>query len=243
MVAAGRDLQLRTLEGLENARNYNRWIASFLEHLGEDPVELGSGLGYQTELLLLAGLRRVTVSEQTPEALLPLQNRFDGDRRVDCRVIDITAPPAGHHSAAFAVNVLEHVSDDVSALANATTLVRRGGKIVVFVPAFSIAMSRFDRELGHYRRYTRTTLRATLVAAGLEPEVVRYVNAPGLPAWLIWMRLLRRRPSDGLALRLWDRFVVPTARALERRVEPPFGQSLLGVGRTPRPGLGRARTQ
>jgi hypothetical protein len=109
--------------------------------------------------------------------------------------------------------------------------VRRDGKVVVFVPAFPMAMSRFDLELGHYRRYTRKTLRATFVAADLEPEIVRYVNAPGLPVWFIWMRLLGRRPTEGLALSIWDRLVVPVARALEQRVEMPFGQSILGVAR------------
>jgi SAM-dependent methyltransferase len=229
---ADRDLQLRVLEVLENARNYNSWITSLiLPHLGEYPVELGSGLGYQTELLLRAGLRRVSVSEPTPEGVAALRDRFAGDARVDCCVIDFTEAPARDHSAAYAVNVLEHVDDDVAALTGAARLVRRGGKVVVFVPAFPVAMSKFDRELGHHRRYTRATLRAAVVAAGLEPEIVRYVNAPGLPVWLVWMRLLGRRPKEGLALTVWDRLVVPVARAVERRVEPPFGQSILAVAR------------
>ena len=230
---ASRDtLQRGVLEVLEGARNYNRWITSLIfPHLGDDPVELGSGFGYQTELLLEAGLPRATVSEPTLGAVTALAERFADDDRVACRLIDVTDPPEADHSAAYAVNVLEHVAHDVGALEGAANLVRPGGKVVVFVPAFPFAMSRFDRELGHHRRYTRTTLRGALVAAGLLPELVRYVNAPGLPAWLLWMRLLGKRPTSGRALGVWDRFVVPSTRALERRREPPFGQSILGVGR------------
>jgi SAM-dependent methyltransferase len=232
VTASGQDFQLRVLEVLERAQNYNSWITSLiLPHLGDHPVELGSGLGYQTQLLLDAGLPRVTVSEPTPEGIGALERRFAGDARVDCRLIDFTDPPAADHSAAYAVNVLEHVADDVAALNGAAALVRSGGRVVVFVPAFPIAMSRFDRELGHHRRYTRETLRQAFFAADLEPEVVRYVNAPGLPVWLVWMRLLRRRPTDSLVLELWDRLVVPVARRVESRVAPPFGQSVLGVGR------------
>ena len=226
------DLQLRVLEALEQARNYNAWVTSLiLPHLGDNPVELGSGLGYQTELLLTAGLRRVTVSEPTADGVRGLAVRFAGDPRVTCRTIDFTRPPPGEYSAVYAVNVLEHVADDVGALAGAAALVRAGGKVVVFVPAFPSAMSRFDRELGHYRRYTRETTHRAFVDAELEPELIRYVNAPGLPLWFVWMRLLGRRPSAGLALRLWDRLVVPVARAVEARVHPPFGQSVLAVGR------------
>jgi SAM-dependent methyltransferase len=224
------EIQLDALEVLEGARNYNAWITSLvLPFLGEHPVEVGSGLGYQTELLLAAGLPRVTVSEPTEDGVEALTRRFDGDPRVTCRVIDFSDPPTGDHSAAYAVNVLEHVEDDVGALRAAARLVRPGGRIVVFVPAFPVAMSRFDREIGHFRRYTRATMQAALRSAGLEPEIVRYVNAPGLLAWIVWMRLLCRRPADGLGLRAWDRVVVPLTRAVEHRFAPPFGQSVLGV--------------
>jgi hypothetical protein len=103
---------------------------------------------------------------------------------------------------------------------------------VLFVPAFPFAMSRFDRAIGHFRRYTKETARESLVAAGLAIEELRYVNAPGLAAWTVGMRLLRMEPREGLALRAWDRAIVPVARKVEARVHPPFGQSLLAVGRT-----------
>jgi SAM-dependent methyltransferase len=226
------DVQLEALEALEDAHNYNDWITSLvLPYLGDHPVELGSGLGYQTRLLLAAGLPQVTVSEPSESGVERLRGQFAGDPRVDCRRIDFRDPPSGDFPAAYAVNVLEHVADDVSALRGAARLVRPGGRIVVFVPAFPVAMSRFDREIGHHRRYTRDTMRAALRSAGLEPEVVRYVNAPGLLAWILWMRLLRRRPADGLGLRAWDRLVVPLTRTVEQRVAPPFGQSVLAVAR------------
>ena len=93
MVAAGRDLQLRALEVLENARNYNRWITSLiLPHLGDHPVELGSGLGYQTELLL--GRASACDGQRADAGGAPtLRDRFAGDARVDCWMIDFTSRP------------------------------------------------------------------------------------------------------------------------------------------------------
>ena len=132
----------------------------------------------------------------------------------------------------MALNVLEHIADDVAGLRGASRLVRPGGAVVLVVPAFSVAMSRFDREIGHYRRYTERTLRRALEDAGLAVAELRYLNAPGLLAWIAGMRLLRMAPREGVVLRAWDRVVVPPTRALERRWRPPFGQSLLAVGRT-----------
>jgi hypothetical protein len=127
--------------------------------------------------------------------------------------------------------VLEHIADDRAAIRAMSCLVRREGRIVVLVPAFPFAFSRFDRAIGHERRYTRASLRRAFEDARLDVERLHYVNAPGLLAWTIGMKLLRLTPRDGFALRVWDRLVVPPTRWLEAHRSPPFGQSLLAVAR------------
>ena len=228
------DVQLRVLEALEGAENYNRWLAELTRpHLGDDPAEIGSGLGTNAALWLAAGVPRLTVSEVDPLSVGRLEQRFGDDPRVRVERIDLGAAPSAAHSSCVALNVLEHIDDDVGALRGAGRLVRPGGTIVMFVPAFPFAAGRFDRAIGHFRRYTRSTLAQAYEAAGLRVDSVRYVNAPGLVAWLVAVRLLRQTPKDGLLLRAWDRGVIPLVRGAERRFAPPFGQSLLAVGHTP----------
>jgi hypothetical protein len=94
-------------------------------------------------------------------------------------------------------------------------------------------MSRFDREIGHVRRYTTGTMRAALTEAGLEIDELRYVNPVGLLSWVVMCRLLRQRPKNGPLLRAYDRFVVPTLRRAEQGRRPPFGQSVFAVARKP----------
>lgn len=226
-------LQHSVLEALEGARNYNEWVASLvLPHLGDDPLEIGSGTGTYAELWLGMGLGRLTVSDLDANLVERLRERFAGDSRVQVVELDLLTAPPAEHSAVVALNVLEHVDDDVAGLQAAAELVRPGGAVAVFVPAFPFAMSRFDRAIGHHRRYTLASAREAFTKAGLTLEELRYVNAPGLIAWTIGMRLLRMSPREGLVLRAWDRAVVPPARALERRLRVPFGQSMLAVGRT-----------
>jgi hypothetical protein len=74
---------------------------------------------------------------------------------------------------------------------------------------------------------------AAYVAAGLTLGEVRYVNAPGLLAWFVGMRLLGMTPRSGPVLHAWDTIVVPTARVIESRVPAPFGQSVFAVGYAP----------
>lgn len=234
-VAGDSVLQTVSLESLSEAQRYHSWLTDLaFPHLGDSPVEIGSGLGGYARTWLEDGLPSITVTERDPSRLQVLQDTFGEDPRVSVSDLDVFAPPAGEHSAMVAMNVLEHIEDHVGALRAAHTLLRPGGRVIMFVPAFQFAMSRFDRAIGHYRRYTVPSLRGVYEAAGLEVESIHYVNAPGLLAWFTGMRLLRMTPKYGPTVKVWDSAVVPVARAVETRVRPPFGQSVFAVGRVPR---------
>jgi SAM-dependent methyltransferase len=232
-LAESTELQSTVLEGLTSAVNYNRWLASLAAPwLGDDPLEIGSGHGDSAAVLAAAGLA-VTCSEADPARLAHLRERFADHDLVRVRELTVPIRESGSHSAVVAFNVLEHIEDDVEALRDFARLVRPGGRVVLIVPAFEQAMSRFDREIGHYRRYRVATMTAALRSAGLNPVRVRYVNALGLLGWMVLVKALRGRPRDGFPLRVFDRFVVPVQRRLESLVRPPFGQSVFAVAERP----------
>jgi SAM-dependent methyltransferase len=230
------DLQSEALASLASARNYHAWLTSLaLPYLGDHPLELGSGLGDYAQSWLDAGVPRLTLTELDRSRSEFLRSRFENESRIDVRQLDILDPPKAHYSSLVAFNVLEHIEDHVGALRASHRLLVPGGAVIMFVPAFMFAMGRFDRRIGHFRRYTKRTLRAAYEAADLEVETMRYVNAPGLVAWCLAVRLLRWTPGGGPAVQLWDRTMTRAARAVERRVAPPFGQSVFAVGRGSRP--------
>jgi predicted O-methyltransferase YrrM len=232
--------QSRSLESVASAVRYHDWLASLARPwLGDRPLELGSGLGDYARRWLADGVPELTLVERDEDRLEVLSRTFREDRRVTVLDLDVLDPQSAsevpRHSSYVAFNVLEHIPDHVGALRAAHRLVRPGGHVVMLVPAFPFAMSRFDRTVGHVRRYTRRSLAQAYQDAGLELRLLHYVNAPGLPAWFVGMRLLGMAPGEGPLLRSWDSIVVPAARAVESHLRPPFGQSLFAVGVVPEP--------
>lgn len=61
-----------------------------------------------------------------------------------------------------ALDVIEHISDDRGALHWIATRLRPGGLLILTVPAYSWLFSPHDRILGHFRRYSRPQLLASL---------------------------------------------------------------------------------
>ncbi len=229
------NVQQETLEDLLAAPNYRAWLTSLAApYLGAHPIELGSGLGHYAEDWLAGGLEKITVTEADEGRLQYLRDKFAGDDRVSVRTIDLDHPLEGSYSAFVSFNVLEHIPDDVAALRAARGLVEPGGYVVSFVPAFPALMSDYDRSIGRVRRYKLAEMAQRLEAAGLESVRLQYVNAPGFLAWWLGMRILRRKPTDGAALRIWDSQVIPRTRKIEsKRRGVPFGQSVFSVARVP----------
>jgi len=223
--------QSEVLEGLSDARHYRRWLADLtLPYLGKAPIEIGSGIGdYAQEWL--PDVRQLTATEADEDRLLTLKRRFEHEPKVIVRSMSLPHQEEADYTGAVALNVLEHIADDVEVLRSMARLVRQGGKVTLVVPAFPSAMSQFDRSIGHYRRYTLASMRAALSAAGLDIEELRYINPIGLINWYVSVKALRLTPRNGRLLRMFDRLVARPSQWAERHYRPWFGQSVFAVAR------------
>lgn len=229
----------QVLDALGDAVNYADWIVDGMAgpHLGADILELGAGHGTLTERLARHAARRggkVTATDLSPRCVDTLNAKYCTDPRVEVLLGDIEAVVEGRsYDTAVLVNVLEHIEDDAGALRALYAALRPGGTVVLFVPAFEALYSNFDALVGHYRRYRRDDLAQAVREAGFEVVDAHYVNCVGAVAWWVIARQLGRFPKNRRSVRSYDRVVTPQVRRLESRWTPPFGQSVLCIGRRP----------
>ncbi len=76
----------------------------------------------------------------------------------------------------IADNVLEHIKDENAALNEWNRILKKNGRLIVFVPAFSFLWSQHDERCHHYRRYSQSALIKTLEKANFEVERSSYWN-------------------------------------------------------------------
>ena len=226
-------VQSEVLEGLATAVNHRRWFVELaIPFLGDDPIEIGSGLG-DYALAWEPHFSRFTATEADPDRLVALKERLGGHETVSIRQMLLPTEEVNTYSGAVSYNVLEHIEDHVGALRSMARLVRPGGRIVLIVPAFPFAMSPVDIATGHVRRYTKKSMRNALTEAGLTIERLEYLNALGLIGYYLATSVFRLIPKEGPMVKLYDQFVLPVTRAAERVMKPPFGQSVYAVARVP----------
>jgi SAM-dependent methyltransferase len=143
-----------------------------------------------------------------------------------------------------ALDVLEHLDDDLAAARELRRVLKPGGLLLVTVPAYRWLWSDHDVALGHRRRYRRGEVRGLLARAGLRELLSSYIMTSVLPAAAA-VRLTQRLTGRGRPAPEAESGYIPlpapvnTALThlvgldghLAGRVWLPFGLSVVAVAR------------
>lgn len=223
---------IKTLEVLEGADNYNKWIAqALLPHIKSPALEIGAGMGNISEYM--TGLKNLVLTDNDPYLVELLGQKFHNKKNIYNEALDISGTLGtvkNKFKTIYSVNVLEHIKDDKKALKNISLLLEKGGRFVCLVPAKQFAFTKLDKNLGHYRRYEKNELEDKLSKANFKIEVLEYFNVLGLASWMIrdW---LNRNDTDlkKSHVKTFDA-IVPLLRLIEPKHNLPMGISLIAVG-------------
>jgi SAM-dependent methyltransferase len=228
------------LETMSEARNYQAHVFGLVRpYVGSTVLEVGCGIGTMTRQLIETA-RRVVCIEPNLNCATRAREALPSDDRVTIRVAHLEECTRAElqqpkFDTVVCVNVLEHIEDDVRALALFRDVVAAtGGHVLIFVPAVQAIYGPHDAALGHHRRYSKRMLRAAFADAGLDVVAMRYTNPIGLLGWMYNLYISGRTEHTSSQVRLFDRFVAPWALPLERLAPPPIGLSLFAVGRAHR---------
>ena len=145
----------------------------------------------------------------------------------------------GSFDLVTALDVIEHLDDDVAGLREMRRVLRRKGRLLVFVPAFMFLWGVQDEVSNHRRRYTLPGLLRAVEAAGFSVEWSSYANISFfLPVLVVrsvmrWLRL-RAATEYGINISVMngpfsslfaaERFILKSGRL-------PFGVSAVCIAR------------
>jgi putative flippase GtrA/SAM-dependent methyltransferase len=146
---------------------------------------------------------------------------------------DIGTLEADHYAFVYTINVLEHLRELDHYLAELYRVLRQGGRLFVFVPAFDVLWTSLDDEVEHVQRFTRQSLTADLENARFAIETSRYFDSAGFFAALT-VRLLEKiglfRYSSG-TVGFYDRAVLPVSLFGDCILSRVVGKNVFAVAR------------
>jgi hypothetical protein len=225
------------LELFAGAVHWKRYFGAQLHSFIQgDVLEVGAGLGGTTKMLCHEAVDSWTCLE--PDPILAAKLRAEiahesplGDRPIQVTTGTLTEVSAGAlFDTILYIDVLEHIENDRAEMLAAAQHLSPRGHLIVLSPAHNWLFSPFDEAIGHYRRYTRASLRD---AAPQQLELVRlrYLDAVGLLASLANRTVLRSGNPTRSQIRFWDTCMVPLSRLVDPLLGYRVGKSVIGVWR------------
>lgn len=221
------------LELFSSALNWKSYFAHMLRpFIGGRVLEIGAGIGANIPHLYNKRVRDWTSVEPDAELAALIANSIkDGTLPASCRVLvgtlsSIDEGPS--YDTILYIDVIEHIADDRGEIAGAARRLAPGGNVVVLAPAHQFLYSAFDEAIGHYRRYSASTL-AALTPLECWLRTWMMLDSAGFFASLANAKLLRAAMPSRRQVRIWDGLLVPISRVLDRGTFHRVGKTIIAV--------------
>ncbi len=214
---------------------FNRWMADTIApYVGRRVLEIGAGMGNLSRQLARRRDRYIA-TDIDAEHLARLRTRLHHRPNLETAVCDLAQPEhfhafAGSVDTVICLNVLEHIADDLTALANIREALAPGGRAIILVPNGPELFGRLDVVLGHHRRYSREALAGRIREAGFEVERIIDFNRISRPGWYLKSRVLKQSRIGRFSLQSFEHLVW-LWRRMDRFI--PWGPtSLIAIARS-----------
>lgn len=229
---------LHTLEVIAKADRFNKWMYDQFKHqLKGEILEIGSGIGNISQLVIEES-RFITLSDYNDEYCESLSKKFSqysnvrGVMRIDLLDPNFENKYFVHKErfdSIFLLNVIEHIEDDLIAVKNCYYLLKSGGHLILLAPAYSWLYCTFDKQLGHYRRYSLKQLKDLLKKGAFGILKGDYFNFTGIAGWILFGKIMNKKMLGNGEMSAFNK-IVPLAKAVDKILGRSTGLSIIVTG-------------
>lgn len=232
MIAEGRYIG-EELALFEKAIRWKGYLKSQVqEYLIGSVLEVGAGIGGTTAIFCDGTQQSWTCLEPDPILAKELQEKISSAKLpAICKVTTSylkDLPADKSFDAILYIDVIEHIENDKEELAYAAKYLNPGGALIIIVPAHQFLYSPFDKQIGHFRRYSRKRLEQSIPHA-LQRIKLRYLDSVGMLASLGNKMLLKSNMPTPNQIKFWDTTLVPLSTYTDRLSGYSIGKSVLGI--------------
>lgn len=222
------NFQKNVLDELSQTPLYNKWLVKkFEKYIGERVLEIGSGIGNITELLLAK--KRIVIPSEINHKFVKILNKRFSKKAIFLDVTNINVKKITQKfDTIIAVNVLEHIKNDQKALINISKILGRNGLLIIIVPAHQLLFGSYDQRLDHYRRYSTNDLTVKIKKAGYKPINITHLNKLAFFGWLLNSRILKKEKFSTYQLWLINK-LTPFLSSIDKILPFNFGLSILCI--------------
>lgn len=218
----GKELEL--FEKAKIWRFYIYWIIK--KYIKNKILEVGAGIGSFTVNYRHLS-KDITLTELDHYNLKYLNKRFFNRKIKIYR--KFTNSFKIKYDTIMYMNVLEHIKNDTKEINNALKILKDNGTLIILVPAHQTLYSKFDREVGHFKRYKFNYFKKLKIKP-YKVHKLLYLDSAGYLLYFLNKLFFKHEVyPTRFKIFIWDKFFTPVSFFLDWITNYRFGKNILCI--------------
>ena len=210
------------------SKNFRKYQFDLIkEFVSGNVAEIGPGNGIILKLYL-DHCDKLDLFEPDKNLYSKLNDKFSNYKKITV-INDELNTSSNIYDVILYLDVLEHIEDYEKEILKAHNALKKGGYLLINVPAFQFLYSDFDKDVGHFRRYSKKDITNLCSNCNLEINKLKYYDSIGFfLSFLSKMTRTNYKKNFEKKIKIWDS-LIPFSRILDKIFISYFGKSLLIV--------------
>tara|TARA_B100001939_G_scaffold347051_1_gene367501 strand:- start:1243 stop:1923 length:681 start_codon:yes stop_codon:yes gene_type:complete len=217
----------KELEIFDKATFWRKYIYFLVKrYLKSGVLEVGAGIGSFTENYK-NNFSNITLTELDRQNIKRLRLRFKGSG-ISIKP-QYTSKIKKKFNTILYMNVLEHIKNDKKEISIALGKLKKNGYLIILVPAHNELYTKFDKEIGHFRRY-KINFFKKLKFKNVKIEKLIYLDCLGYFLYFLNKQFYKNEiyPSESKIF-IWDKFFTPFTLFIDKIFNYKFGKNVLCI--------------
>jgi hypothetical protein len=216
------------LKFFDNSENFRRYqFQLFKSFIKGNTAEIGPGNGMNLGFYF-SKPKRIDLYEPSNNLYKTLKKRFSKKKKIKIFNKKFTFVKKKYHSILY-LDVLEHIKEDQIEIKNAYKCLEKNGYLIINVPAFNHLYSKFDKDVGHCKRYKKKDFEDLF--SFIKKQKIKYVYYDCIGYFLSLMSKILindYKKNFEKKIKLWDSLIF-ISKIFDIIFFNKFGKSLLVI--------------
>ena len=220
------------LNFFDNAKNYREYQIDIIKkELKGTVVEIGPGNGSLCEKYNTY-CDNVVLFEPSKNLFKNLETKFQSNEKIKINNSEFSSSNK-KFDCFLLMDVIEHIENPQTLIKSLYDSLNENGKILINVPAFQHLYSKFDEDVGHFKRYTKSSFVKELLL--IKPKKVKmfyydflgyFLSLVSKLLFLVSQKYKKNYKKDFKSkIKLWN-YLIPISKILDRCAINSLGKSL-----------------
>ena len=166
------------LKLFDNSNNYRNYQFDLIKNkINGHLAEVGPGNG-KNIFWYFNKCKQIDLFEPSLNLFNTLKKKFSNNKKINLKNKEFLGK-SNNYDCILYMDVIEHIKNDKKEIKKAYKALKKNGRLIINVPAFQHLYSKFDEDVGHFKRYNKNQILSLCKSLKINNIDMKYYDSIG----------------------------------------------------------------